>query len=73
MEDSSTLAEELSLFWQKDKSNSHLALRELHLSHKTLRDIKKDALTVDSIHMQYNMSCPQTRFYIFSTSTEIHS
>lgn len=73
MENSSTLAGVLSLFWQKDKSNSHLALRELHLSHKTLRDIKKDAFTVDSIHMQYNMSCPQTKFYIFSTITEIHS
>lgn len=49
-----------------------LALRELHLSHKTLRDIKKDAFAVDSIHMQ-NMSCPQTSFYIFSTITEIHN
>lgn len=56
----------IPLFWQKDKSNSHLALRELHLSHKTRKEtIKKDALTVGSIHMQYNVSSPQTRFNIF--------
>lgn len=32
----------ISLFWQKDESNSHLALREFYLSHKTLKEtIKK--------------------------------
>lgn len=32
----------LSLFWQKDRSNSHLAFRELYLSHKTRKEtIKK--------------------------------
>lgn len=49
----------LSLFWQKDRSNSHLALRERYLLHRTRKEtIKKMHLTVGSIHMQYNVSSP---------------
>lgn len=58
----------LSLFWRQDRSNSRPDLRELCLSHKTRKEtIKKDALTVGSIRMQYNVFSFRLNLTFFST------